>query len=109
MYKKFTPYNDSMKKNGAWKRSDSEGDKGTDYEPKTFSRRMGFYYINFIDKYGKYDSDYSERFDWDKQHASNKARWYTCNTWALTHIPYQVVAIGLYDSHKGHVQTYRIC
>lgn len=97
----------NQSKDGSWKPKNSDGDKGTDYKPKTFAR--SFYYINFLDKSGHYDSSQSELFEGDKQHAMNKARWYTRNTWALTQIPYQVVAIGVYDSHRGHVHTYELC
>jgi hypothetical protein len=87
------------------KKKYSNGDYEIRPDAKTFGKE--FYYINFIDKAGKFDSDYSEKIE-EKRYAYNRARWLSNNTWALGHIHYKVVEIGLYSSLGGHIKTYTI-
>jgi hypothetical protein len=86
-----------------WKRKYSDGNYKIRRDAKTFE--VEFYYINFIDKVGKFDSDFSEQID-DKSYAYNRARWLSNNSWSLSNIPYKVIKIGLYSSLNGHIKTY---
>lgn len=88
-----------------WKKKYSHGDYKIRGDAKTFEEE--FYYINFIDKVGKFDSGYSEQID-DKSYAFNRARWLANNSWSLSHISYKVVKIGLYSSLNGHIKSYNV-
>ena len=83
----------------------SDGDYKVRRDAKKF--KVEFYYINFIDKVGKFDSEYSEQID-DKHFAFNRARWLAKNSWSLSHISYKVVKIGLYSSLNGHIKSYNV-
>lgn len=85
------------------KRRYSYGDYRIRHDAKTFIRE--FYYINFVDRKGYFDSKYSERLK-QRNHAWNRARWLSENSWALGEIPYLVVKIGLYSSETGHIVTF---
>ncbi len=72
---------------------------------KTF--KAEFYYINFLDKDGVFDADYSEEIE-NKFHANNRVNWLARNSWALNEIEYRVAKIGLYSSRKGHVLSVKV-
>lgn len=71
-------------------------------DPKTFKQSEKFYYVNFVDSDGDYDSNYSIKID-DKSHAINRAKWHLRNKFSLNRIPYYVTSIVVYDSKKGFV------
>lgn len=87
------------------KKKISEGDYKYRKDAKTFE--FEFYYINFLDKLDKFDSDYSEKID-VKRHALNRAKYLSRNSWALKKIEYHVTKIGVYSSIKGHIQSFII-
>lgn len=72
-------------------------------DAKTFE--VEFYYVNFIDANGKFDSTFSVKVD-DFWHAVNKAKWYVKHAGALSSIEYYVRKIGVYSSLKGHLKTF---
>ena len=88
-----------------WKKKYSNGDYKIRTDAKTFE--VEFYYINFIDKAGKFESEFSEQID-NKKYAYNRAKWLSRNSWYLSFISYKVVKIGLYSSLNGHIKTYKI-
>ncbi len=88
-----------------WKKKYSNGDYKVIKNARTFETE--FYYINFIDRVGKFDSAYSEEID-ERNHAFNRARWITNNSWFLSRIPYKVEKVGVYSSLKGHVKSFAL-
>lgn len=87
------------------KKKYSNGDYKIREDAKTFNHE--FYYINFIDKVGKFDSNFSEKIG-NKKYANNRARWISKNKWFLNDIPYKVVKIGIYSSISGHIKSYSL-
>jgi len=61
----------------------SDGDYKYREDAKTFQKE--FYYVNFLDKIGEFESKFSENYR-GKNHARNKAKWYANNKWALIKI-----------------------
>ena len=88
-----------------WKKKYSDGDYVISDDAKTFE--VEFYYINFIDKVGKFESRFSEKLD-NKVHAYNRAKWLSKNRWSLSRISYNVVQIGVYSGKRGHIKTYTV-
>ncbi len=86
-----------------WKKKYSEGDYKFRKDAKTFE--VEFYYINFLDRLDKFNSDYSEKIE-DKNYALNKAKYLARNSWALKEIEYRVTKIGVYSSINGHIQSF---
>lgn len=79
--------------------------KDADRDPKTFSYDGKFYYVNFVDLDGDYDSAYSVKLK-DKVHAINRAKWHVRNKGSLYRIPYYVSRVVVYDSKMGYVCDY---
>jgi predicted small secreted protein len=88
-------------------RSDSDGDYKYRNDAKTFSDE--FYFINFIDKYDKYNSKFSEKL-FEKKYALNRAKWISENKWYLKskNIDYLVYKIGVYSSNNGHIESFKV-
>jgi len=84
---------------------------GRDYEERddarTFRGEDKFFYINFVDCFGRFDSKYSIMVE-GRQYAVNKAKWLARreNWWAHKEVNYPVDSIGVYDSHQGHIYSY---
>ena len=83
----------------------SDGDYKYREDAKTFQKE--FYYVNFLDKIGEFESKFSENYR-EKNHARNKAKWYANNKWALIKIDYKVINIGLYSSIYGHIESFKV-
>ena len=88
-------------------RSDSDGDYRFRDDAKTFHDE--FYYINYIDKYDKFNSEFSENLD-NKKYALNRAKWLSNNKWSFKskNIDYLVYKIGVYSSNHGHIESFRV-
>jgi hypothetical protein len=74
-------------------------------DARTF--KAEFYYINFLDKNGVFDAEYSEEIE-NRFHATNRVHWLAKNSWALSDVEYRVAKIGLYSSRKGHVLSVKV-
>lgn len=74
-------------------------------DARTFE--VEFYYVNFIDAYGKFDSSFSVQID-DFRHAMNRAKWYVNHLGALSSIDYYVRKVGVYSSIRGHMKTFTL-
>ena len=72
-------------------------------DARTF--KVEFYYVNFIDAYGKFDSTFSVKID-DLRHALNRAKWYVNHLGALSSVDYYVRKVGVYSSIRGHMKTF---
>jgi hypothetical protein len=79
--------------------------KDADKDPRTFACDDKFYYVNFVDSDGEYDSRFSVKTD-NKVHAMNRAKWHIHNKGSLSRIPYYVTRIVIYDSKRGYVCDY---
>jgi hypothetical protein len=88
-------------------RSGSDGDYRFRDDAKTFHDE--FYYINYIDKYDKFNSEFSENLD-NKKYALNRAKWLSNNKWYFKskNIDYLVYKIGVYSSNHGHIESFRV-
>jgi hypothetical protein len=80
---------------------------GSDYDfkkknPITFKDEEKFYYVNFLDDNGEYNSEHSVMVE-GYRHAVNLVNWYVNHRGALSRIPYYVRRIGVYDSHRGNI------
>lgn len=73
----------------------------------TFKSQEKFYYVNFLDKSGEYNSEHSVMVEGYK-HAVNLAKWYVNHRGALSKIPYYVDSIGIYDSKRGNLISYAV-
>jgi hypothetical protein len=83
----------------------SNGDYVIHGSARTFTQE--FYYVNFIDKLGKFDSKYSRKFR--KQHQANAfVRDLMRARNGNSSVPYAVAKIGIYSSHEGHIQSFRL-
>ena len=88
-------------------RSDSDGDYKYRNDAKTFSDE--FYFVNYIDKFDKYNSKFSEKL-FEKKYALNRAKWISENKWYLKskNIDYLVYKIGVYSSNNGHIESFKV-
>jgi hypothetical protein len=88
-------------------RSDSVGDYKYRNDAKTFSDE--FYFINYIDKFDKFNSEFSEKLD-DKKYALNRVKWLSNNKWSFKskNLDYLVYKIGVYSSNFGHIESFKI-
>lgn len=76
-------------------------------DAKTFRAQEKFYYVNFLDCSGEYDSEHSVMVE-GYRHAVNLAKWYVTHRGALKKIPYYVSRIGIYDSKCGNIESYAV-
>ena len=74
-------------------------------DAKTFE--VEFYYVNFLDYYGYFNSEFSDKVE-DFKHALNKAKWYVNHKGALSKIDYFVRKIGVYSSIRGHIKSIQV-
>ena len=88
-----------------WKKKLSSGNYEFRDDAKIF--KIDFYYINFLDAKGKFESEHSEKLE-IKKYAENRANFLSKNSWALDHIDYKVTEIGLYSSSLGHIKSYKV-
>ena len=74
-------------------------------DAKTFE--VEFFYVNFLDNYDNFNSEFSEKVE-DFKHALNKAKWYVNHRGALSKIDYFVRKIGVYSSIRGHIKSIQL-